>query len=84
MPDHEHLQLDIFSDANCAGLFAAGYKHDPVPVKRCAGILTKFGGIHIHWSSESQMEIALLTLEAKYIALSQRMRELVPTQNLLL
>ena len=36
------------------------------------------------WASNLQTEIALRTLEAEYIALSQAMRELVPLRNTLL
>jgi hypothetical protein len=42
------------------------------------------GGCPIQWSSKLQTEIALSTMEAAYIALSQAMRELLPLCWLLL
>ena len=43
-----------------------------------------FGNVPILWSSKLQSEIALSTLEAEYVALSQGMRELVATRRLVL
>ena len=55
---------------------------DPISVKSRTGILLNFGKVPIFWSSKLQLEIALSTLEAEYIALSQGMVELVFTRRL--
>ena len=44
---------------------------------------TYFGIVPILWSSKLQSEIALFTLDAEYIALSQGMRDLVSTRRLM-
>ena len=69
-PNSKNLKLDLFADADFAGLFVAEDKHDPVGVKSRTGLLLNFGGVPIYWSSKLQSEIALSTLEAEYIALS--------------
>jgi len=42
-----------------------------------------FCGTPLLWVSNLQTEVALSTVEAEYIALSQSMRDLLPTQQLL-
>jgi len=42
-----------------------------------------FCGTPLLWCSKLQTEVALSTVEAEYIALSQSMRDLLPTQQLL-
>ena len=83
-PGVNNLRLDLFADADFAGLFVAEDKHDPVSVKSRTGLLLNFGGVPIFWSSKLQSEIALSTLEAEYIALSQGMRELVSARSMVL
>ena len=83
-PNAKNLKLDLFADADFAGLFVAEDKHDPVGVKSRTGLLLNFGGVPILWSSKLQSEIALSTLEAEYIALSQGMRELVSARSMVL
>ena len=74
-PDKSDLKLDIFADADFAGLFISVDCMDPISVKSRTGILFNFRKVPIFWSSKLQLEIALSTLEAEYIALSQEMRE---------
>ena len=59
-------------------------KHDPIGVKSWTGLLLNFGGVPILWSSKLQSEIALSTLEAEYIVLSQGMREFVSARSMVL
>ncbi len=56
---------------------------DPVCVRSRTGYVLTLGGCPISWSSKLQTEIALSTTEAEFIALSQAMRELIPTRRLL-
>ena len=81
-PD-ERLGLDLYADADFAGLFQVEDPEDPVSVKSRTGWVVTFGGIPVTWSSKLQSEIALSTMEAEYIALSTGMRELVGTRKLI-
>ena len=58
-------------------------KMDPVGVKSKTVVLLTFGNVPILWSSKLQSDIALSTLEAEYIALSQGMRDLVSAWRLM-
>ena len=51
-PDPKNLKLDLFADADFAGLFAAEDRHDPVEVKSRTVILLIFGGTPIYWISK--------------------------------
>jgi hypothetical protein len=82
-PDKDSLRMDMFADADFAGLFATEDKMDPVSVKSRTGVLLTFGSVPILWTSKMQTEIALSTLEAEYIALSQGMRDLVSARRLM-
>ena len=42
-----------------------------------------FGGCPILWASKLQTEVALSTMEAEYIALSQAMHEILPACGLI-
>ena len=81
-PDH-NLALDLYADADFAGLFQSEDPEDPVSVKSRTGWVVTLGGIPVTWSSKLQSEIALSTMEAEYIALSTGMRELVGCRKLL-
>ena len=78
------FKLDCYCDADYAGLWRYEEDQDPVCVKSRTGYVITLGGCPMTWASKLQMEIALSTLEAEYIALSQSMRELVPLRNTLL
>ena len=82
-PDKNNLRIDMYADADFAGLFATEDKMDPVSVKSRTGVLLTFGSVPILWASKLQTEIALSTLEAEYIALSQGMRDLVSARRLM-
>ena len=69
-PDAAKLQLDVYTDADFAGLFTAEDVHNPISFKIRSGLIMNFGGVPIFWSSKLQPEIALSTLKAENIALS--------------
>ena len=73
--------LDLFVDADYAGLWTYEDDQDPVCVKSRTGFVITLGGCPVHWSSKLQSEITLSTLEAEFIALAQAMRELLPMQR---
>ena len=61
-PNVEDLKLDLFADANSAGLFTSEDKLDPVSIKSRTGVLLNFGRVPVCWISKLQSEIALSTL----------------------
>ena len=75
------LQLEMFCDADFAGLWNAEDKNDPVCVKSRSGIVITFGEIPITWSSKLQSAVAVSTFHAEYVALSYGMRELNPLKR---
>ncbi len=81
-PDQE-MKLDCYVDADFAGLWNHEESQDPICVKSRTGYVFTLGGCPLVWSSKLQTEIALSTLEAEYIALSQSMRELIPLRAIL-
>ena len=77
------MKLDMYVDADFAGLYDVEDHDDPICVKSRTGYVLMLGGCPISWASKLQTEIALSTLEAEYIALSTAMRELLPQRELL-
>ena len=73
-----NLQLNFYVDTNFSGLWNYENVHYVVCVKSQTGYVLTLGGCPIQWSSKLQSKIALSTTEAKYIALSQTMQDLIP------
>jgi hypothetical protein len=76
------LAIDCYVDADFAGLWSYEHDQNPLCVKSRTGYLITIGGCPLTWCSKLQTEIALSTMEAEYIALSQSMRELIPLRSL--
>ena len=72
------LTLDLYANADFAGLWKVEDADDPTCVKSRTGFVMTLGGTPVLWSSKLQSEFALSTCEAEYIALSTAMRELLP------
>jgi hypothetical protein len=81
-PESE-MRLDCYVDADFAGLYNAEDHQDPVCVRSRTGYCITLGSCPVLWVSKLQTEIALSTVEAEYIALSQSMRDLLPMRRLL-
>jgi hypothetical protein len=79
----DDLSLELYVDADFAGLWNAEQPDDPISVKSRTGYIIMIGGAPVIWSSKLQTEIALSTCEAEYIALSTGMRALLPLRDLL-
>jgi hypothetical protein len=77
------LQVDCYVDADFAGLWKVEDEQDPVSVKSRSGHLIMFMGCPLLWQSKLQTQIALSTMEAEYIALSNSMRELIAVREIL-
>ncbi|MGH7974068.1 MAG: Ty1/Copia family ribonuclease HI [bacterium] len=80
----EDLKLDCYVDADFAGLWGHEDSQDPISARSRTGYVLVFAGCPILWVSKLQTEIALSTTEAEYVALSQSMRDVLPTQRLII
>jgi hypothetical protein len=77
------LRVDCYVDADFAGLFSVEDKQDPISVKSPTGYVIMYCGAPLLWVSKMQTQIALSTMEAEYITLSQSMRDLIPIREVL-
>ena len=82
-PNTTNLSLDMYADADFAGLWNFEHADDPSSVKSRTGFIITLGDIPITWGSKLQTEIATSTMHAEYIALSTSLRELIPIKSLL-
>ncbi|MGH7955130.1 MAG: reverse transcriptase domain-containing protein [Gloeomargaritales cyanobacterium] len=78
------FKLDCYVDADFAGLWGHEDSQDPISTRSRTGYVLIFAGCPILWVSKLQTEIALSTTEAEYVALSQSMRDVLPTQRLII
>ena len=76
------LTLDCYPDADFAGLWNYESPHDPHCVRSRTGYLITLCNCPVIWVSKLQTAIALSTMEAEYIALSQACRDLFPIIDL--
>jgi hypothetical protein len=72
------LQVDCFPDTDFAGLYNHKHPQDPHCVRSRTGYVILLAGCPVLWKSKLQTEIALSTMEAKYVALSQSRKDLFP------
>jgi hypothetical protein len=78
-----NLTLDLWVDADFAGLWNIADTNDPASVRSRTGYVITLGTVPVIWKSKLQSGIALSTCEAEYIAASQAMRELLPLLDIL-
>ena len=78
----DDLSIELYADADYAGLWDAEDPTDPISVKSRSGFVVTLGGVPVFWQSKMQTEIALSTQESEYISLSQGMRSLLPIRAL--
>ncbi len=78
------LDIDVYVDADFAGLWPYEDKQDPSCVKSRTGFVICISGCPIVWVSKLQNEIALSTMEAEYNALSYAMRSVLPFKTTVL
>jgi hypothetical protein len=77
------LKLDCYADADFAGLYGYEDEQEPNSVKSRTGYIITLAKTPVLWVSKLQTEIALSTMEAEYIAVSQAMRDLLPLRGLM-
>jgi hypothetical protein len=76
-------KIDCYVDSYFAGLFSVEDKQQPISAKSRTCYVIMYSGVPIFWLSNMQTQIALSTMEAEYIALSQSMRDLIPIREIL-
>jgi len=72
------FKLSCYVDSDFGGLLGSEDPGNPVSVKSRTGYIIKFGNVPILWVSKLQTQIALSTMEAEYIALTQLMHDRIP------
>ena len=78
------LDIDIYVDADFAGLWPYEDKQDSTCVKSRTGFVICISNCPVIWISKLQNEIALSTMEAEYNALSYAMRSALPFKTAVL
>jgi Reverse transcriptase (RNA-dependent DNA polymerase) len=78
----EDISLDCYVDADFAGLYGVEDDQDPISVKSRTGYVIMLANCPLIWVSKLQTEIAVATMEAEYIALSQSMKDLIPLRRM--
>jgi len=76
--------LDLYVDADFAGLWGVEPPSSPVSVKSHIGYLISLAGCYVISKSNLQTSIAQSTGEAEYIALSNALRALLPIRSTLI
>jgi hypothetical protein len=82
MTPSDRLQVDCFPDADFAGLYGHEDPQDPHCARSRTGYVINVFGCPVLWRSKLQTEIALSTMEAEYVALSQSCKDLFPIMDL--
>jgi Reverse transcriptase (RNA-dependent DNA polymerase) len=80
-PD-DALEIELFVDADFAGLQGYEDPEDPTSVKSRTGYVICIAKCPVVWVSRLQTETALSTMMAEYIALSTAMRDLIPFKRI--
>jgi Reverse transcriptase (RNA-dependent DNA polymerase) len=81
---NDKASVDCYVDADFCGGFKKTFDlQDPATAKSRTGYVIYVFGIPICWGSKLQHEVALSTMEAEYVALSQSTREVLALRNLL-
>ncbi len=70
------MNIDCYPEADFAGLWTRDDKQDPHCVRSQTGYVICLANCPVLWKSKMQAEIALSTMEAKYIALSTSCQDL--------
>jgi hypothetical protein len=80
----DKASVDCYVDADFCGAFNKKFDlEDPATAKSRSGYVIYVFGIPLCWGSKLQTEVALSTMEAEYVALSQATREVLALRNLL-
>ena len=72
------FKINCYPDTDFAGLWLQDDKQDLHCVRSRTGYVICLANCPVLWKSKLQTEIALLTMEAEYVALSTSCRDLFP------
>ena len=75
--------LDCYVDSDVGGNYPVYPDQDPNSTKSRSGYVILFQGCPTLWVLKMQTQCALSTMESKYLALSQSMRDLIPLWEVL-
>eukprot|EP00957_Ditylum_brightwellii_P189106 14394891-Ditylum_brightwellii.AAC.1 len=76
----EMLQVNCFADADFTGFLSVEDPEDVTLVRSRTSYVRTFAGCPILCVSKLQTEVAISTLRAEYVALSQSLRDLLPNK----
>ena len=76
-------RVDCYPDADFAGLYGHEDVQDPHCARSRTGYVILAFGCPVLWKSKLQTEIALSTMEAEYVAMSQACKDLFPVVDLI-
>ena len=79
----QNLQVYCYVEADFAGLWGVEHDQDPTCVKSRTGYLIGFMSCSLIWVSKFHTQIALSTMESKYVALAHSMRDLIAIRGFL-
>jgi hypothetical protein len=77
------FSLDLYVDADFAGLHRREPDEESNAVRSRTGFIILLSGCPLVWKSQLQTEISLSTLEAEYSALSTSLKTLLPLKRIL-
>ena len=75
--------IECYVDADFAGGYHFDLNEEPISTFSRTGYVIKYLNVPLIWVSKLQSEIALSTVEAEYIALSQSLRDVIPLLDLI-
>jgi hypothetical protein len=75
--------FECYVDADYCGNWSMLFPEDPSTAKSRSGYVITYLGCPLVWASRLQTVFALSTAEAKYIALSTALRDVIPMMDLL-
>ena len=76
--------FECYCNTNFSGLWNKQFAcHGPSTVKSRSRWIVFYAGCPIIWASRLQTQVALLTTEAEYIAMSQSLRDVLPIMVLI-
>jgi hypothetical protein len=81
-PSSDVCKIYAYLDADFAGMYGHEEHTDPACTKSQTGFIITFADRPVFWQSKLQTETAILTMEAKIIALSACCRELFPIMDM--
>ena len=79
----KHLHLDLYVDADFAGLFKFENDRDPNSVRSRTGYVISLSNWPLLWKSQLQTHLSQSTLEAEYSALSYSLKTFLPLKRLI-